>query len=98
MADKINLRVEEYGAIQSELSRMHTAQLQNVEDVVVKIREFVTGEGAFNTDYTSVKIADMLEVVSNDVMNLLEQVFQESEIGVANMIAATVTTDTAATN
>lgn len=94
MADRINLRAAEYQAIQEELCKMHEGQLRNIAEVIAKMRELVTGEDAFKTDMTSKKIEDMLDVISSNTVELLQSVFEISEIGIANMIEATTATDT----
>ena len=95
MANIINLRESEYQTIISELAKMHTDHLQKVEAVIKEIKELVTSEDGFSTNLTSKKMEDMLNVLSNDVMALLEQAFEDSEAGIANMISSTTTTDSA---
>lgn len=95
MAQIINLRENEYQTIVSELGKMHTDQLQNVENIINEMKTLVTSEDAFSADLTSKKMEDMLDVLSNDVMTLLKQAFQDSEAGIANMIMTTMTTDSA---
>lgn len=95
MAQIINLREDEYRNIVTELAKMHTDQLQNIETIINEMKTLVTSEDAFSTDLTSKKMVDMLDTLSDDVMTLLKQVFQDSEAGVANMITTTVTTDSA---
>lgn len=95
MAEIINLREEEYETIVSELSKMHTDQLQSVSSVIAEIRKLVTSEDIFSANLTSKKVTDMLDVLSDDVMILLQQAFQDSEAGVANMITSTMITDSA---
>lgn len=95
MAQNINLREDEYRNIVTELAKMHTDQLQNIETIINEMQTLVTSEDAFSTDLTSKKMVDMLDTLSDDVMTLLKQAFQDSEAGVANMITTTVTTDSA---
>ncbi len=95
MAQIINLREDEYRTIVTELAKMHTDQLQNIETIINEMKTLVTSEDAFSTDLTSKKMADMLDTLSDDVMTLLKQAFQDSEAGIANMITTTVTTDSA---
>lgn len=95
MAQIINLREDEYCNIVTELAKMHTDQLQNIETIINEMKTLVTSEDAFSTDLTSKKMVDMLDTLSDDVMTLLKQAFQDSEAGVANMITTTVTTDSA---
>lgn len=95
MAQIINLREDEYRNIVTELAKMHTDQLQNMETIINEMKTLVTSEDAFSADLTSKKMVDMLDTLSDDVMTLLKQAFQDSEAGVANMITTTVTTDSA---
>lgn len=95
MAQIINLREDEYRTIVTELAKMHTDQLQNIETIINEMKTLVTSEDAFSADLTSKKMVDMLDTLSDDVMTLLKQAFQDSEAGVANMITTTVTTDSA---
>lgn len=95
MAQLVNLRESEYQTIVSELGKMHENQLQNVEAVINEMKTLVTSEDAFSANLTSKKMVDMLDMLSNDVMTLLKQAFQDSEAGVANMITTTMTTDSA---
>ena len=95
MAQTVNLREAEYQTIVTELSQMHTDQLRNVEDFIAEMKMMVTSQEIFWANKTSAKMVDMLDVLSNDIMTLVEQAFQDSEARVANMIASTVTTDTA---
>lgn len=95
MAQNINLREDEYRNIVTELAKMHTDQLQNIETIINEMKTLVTSEDAFSTDLTSKKMVDMQDTLSDDVMTLLKQAFQDSEAGVANMITTTVTTDSA---
>lgn len=93
MAQIINLRENEYQTIASELAKMHTEQLQSVNAVIDAMRKLVTSVDAFSADLTSKKLEDMLDMLSADVIALLEQAFQDSEAGVANMIMSTRLTD-----
>ena len=93
MAQIINLRENEYQTIVSELGKLHTNQLQNVENIINEMKTLVTSEDAFSANLTSKKMVDMLDMLSNDVMTLLKQAFQDSEAGVTNMIMITMTTD-----
>ncbi|MBD5495762.1 MAG: hypothetical protein HDR12_15715 [Lachnospiraceae bacterium] len=95
MAQLINLRETEYQTIVTELSKMHTDQLQCVEDVITKLRNIVTSDDIFSANQTSKKMEDMLDMVTSDIKALLEQVFNDSEAGVANMISSITTTDSA---
>lgn len=95
MAQVINLRENEYQTIVSELEKMHTDQLQNIENIINEMKTLVTSEDTFSVNLTSKKMVDMLDMLSEDVMSLLKQVFQDSEAGVANMITSTMTTDSA---
>lgn len=95
MAQLINLRQTEYDTIVSELSTMHTDQLQCVADVITKLRTIVTSDDIFSANQTSKKMEDMLDMVTSDVISLLEQAFTDSEAGVANMITTITTTDSA---
>ena len=94
MAQTINLRESEYQTIVSELAQMH-ASTARIGAVIYMIRILVTSEDTFSTNLTSKKILDMLDTLSNDIIPLLEQAFQDSEAGVANMIKATIATDSA---
>lgn len=93
MAQVINLRENEYQAIVSELGKMHADQLQNVESIINEMKTLVNSEDAFSANLTSKKMEDMLDMLSDDVMTLLKQAFQDSEAGVANMITSTMITD-----
>lgn len=95
MAQLVNLRENEYQTIVSELGKMHTSQLQNVEAVINEIKILVTSEDAFSANLTSKKMEDMLDTLSSDVITLLKQSFQDSEAGIANMITTTMATDSA---
>ena len=95
MAQIINLRENEYQTIVTELAKMHTDQLQNVADVITQMKTLVTSEDAFSANMTSQKMTDMLDLLSNDVVALLQQAFQDSEAGVANMITSAMITDSA---
>lgn len=95
MADKINLRAEEYHAIQAELRRMHEIQIQTIGEVIEELKALVTNEDAFKADQTSNKMEDMLKVLSVNTADLLQEVFDTSEAGIANMIDTVTITDTA---
>ena len=94
MAQIINLRENEYQTIVTELAKMHEDQLQNVNNIIIEMTNLITSEDIFSANLTSRKIYDMLEVLFNDVMTLLQQAFQDSEAGVANMIKSATVTDT----
>lgn len=93
MAQIINLRENEYQTIVSELAKMHTNQLQNVADVIAEMKTLVASDDVFSANLTSKKIEDMLDTLLSDIMILLEQAFQDSETGVANMIKSVMATD-----
>lgn len=93
MGQKVNLREEEYRIIVTELEKMHTRQLVMMRSVIEQIKTMGTSKDIFSTLETSLKISNLLNTVSNSVIELLEQVFQDSEAGVANMIESTMTTD-----
>lgn len=95
MAQVINLRENEYQTIKTELEKMHTDQLQSVAGIISEMKALVTSGDTFSADMTSKKIEDMLNMLSNDVIMLLEQAFQDSEAGIANMIKSTIVTDSA---
>ena len=93
MAQLINLREIEYQTIVTELSKMHTDQLQCVADAITELRNIVTSDDIFSADLTSKKMEDMFDMVTSDIIALLEQAFNDSEAGVANMISSIMTTD-----
>lgn len=95
MAQVINLRENEYQTIMSELVKMHTDQLQSVDEIIAEMRTLVTSDDAFSANLTSRKMEDMMDMFSSEIMALLEQAFQDSEAGVANMITSTMVTDSA---
>lgn len=95
MADIVNLRVEEYELIQSELSNMHTTQILALAEAIELLKELASDKDIFYANHTTGKIVEMLEIFSSDVVNLMQRAFWSSEVGVANMIATVVTTDTA---
>lgn len=95
MAQTINLRENEYQTIVSELTQMHTNQLQSVDTIVTEMKTLVTSKDVFSVDLTSKKMVDMLDMLSNDVITLLKEAFRDSEAGVANMIMSTMITDSA---
>ncbi len=94
MAENINLRLEEYQTITTELSSMHTTQLENINDAINAIKITLENKNVFSVENTSQKIIDMLDLLSSEVVTLLEQAFIDSEAGLTNMVASTVTTDT----
>lgn len=94
MAENINLRENEYQSIVSQLADMHENHLQNVLEIIIKMKLLVNDKDVFSTNLTSKKISDMLEALTTDVMSLLQQAFNDSEAGVANMIQSTMSTDT----
>lgn len=93
MAQTVNLRESEYQAIVSELEQMHENVLENLNATITMIRTLVTSEGTFSTELTSKKMTDMADTVSNDIIALLKQAFQDSEAGVANMIKSAMDLD-----
>lgn len=93
MAQIINLRESEYQIIVSELSQMHSAQLANVRNFIEEMKMMVTSQDIFLVNKTSAKMVDMLEVLSYEIVPVLEQAFQDCEAGVANMIESTMTID-----
>lgn len=95
MAEIVNLRENEYQVIVSELSKMHTEQMQNIKEIVSELQKLVTSNDSFTANHTSKKILDILDVLSDDILALLQQSFQDSEAGVANMILSMTTTDSA---
>lgn len=95
MAQIINLRESEYQTIVSELSNMHTNQMDKIREIIGDLNELVTSKTTFSADMVSENITNMLAVLSDSILPLLEQTFQDSEAGVANMITSTTVTDTA---
>lgn len=93
MAEIINLRESEYKIIKEELADMHEKQLQNINAVMARLRLQVSNPLIFSTDLTSKKIIDILDMISNNVIYPLQQAFQDSEAGVANMITSIMLTD-----
>ncbi|MDE7284205.1 MAG: hypothetical protein K2N85_11585 [Lachnospiraceae bacterium] len=95
MAQLINLRETEYQTIVTELSKMHTDQLECVRDVISRLSILALGNDLFYAEKTSRKMKDMLDLVTSDIIVLLEQAFKDSEAGVANMISSITITDSA---
>lgn len=93
MAQVINLREDEYQTIAAELSAIHAGQLQSVTDIIAQMKTLVTSNDTFSADLTSKKIEDMLDMLSGNVMTLLEQAFEDSETGVASMIKSIMAAD-----
>lgn len=93
MALVINMRENEYQVIASELAKMHTEQLQNVNAIITEMKTLVTSEDAFYAEQTTKKMVDMLDAVSSEIISLLKQAFQDSEAGIENMIKSIMTTD-----
>lgn len=95
MAQLINLRENEYQTIVSELEKMHTDQLESVVSIITEMKMLVSSDDVFSANLTSQKMVGMLNMLSSEVMTLLQQAFQDSETGVANMIESMMTTDSA---
>lgn len=93
MAQKVNLREEEYLNMVERLEEMHENQLKMVWNFIIELKILVTSQEIFWANETSTKITDMLDMVSDDVMPLLEEAFQDSETGVASMIESIMATD-----
>lgn len=93
MAQVINLREDEYQTILSELAKIQTNQLQSVANIITEMKDLVTSEDVFSANLTSKKVEDMLDMLSSDIMALLEQVFHDSGVGLCNMIKNTIVTD-----
>lgn len=93
MGQKVNLREAEYRIIVTELEKMHNEQLEKIRTIIREMEVMVTSKDIFSTLETSMNIINLLNTVSNSVIEVLEQVFQDSEAGVANMIESTMTTD-----
>lgn len=93
MAEKVNLRQSEYGTIGTELSSMHSTQLENIQGIIEEIRTMINDEQVFAVNEISSKLTDMLDVASTDVVALLEQIFEASEAGITNMITSMSMTD-----
>lgn len=89
----VNLREAEYQAVMTELETMHENQLQTIRAVIEQIKEMVTSKDVFSTIETSANIGNLLCKIEFNVVGLLEQAFQDSEAGVANMIETTMITD-----
>lgn len=93
MAQIVNLRESEYQIIVSELSQMHSNQLTSVKEFIEEMKMMVTSQEIFYVNRTSTKMVDMLEILSYEIVPVLERAFQDSEVGVANMIESTITID-----
>lgn len=93
MAQLINLRMAEYELIQNKLSDMHTLQIENIRQVIGELKNLVSDENLFFANETSEKVLVLLEVLSTEVIPLLEQAFEDSELGVVCMIEKTMETD-----
>lgn len=93
MAQLINLRMAEYELIQNKLSDMHTLQIENIRQVIGELKNLVSDENLFFANETSEKVLVLLEVLATEVIPLLEQVFEDSELGVVRMIEKTMETD-----
>lgn len=89
----VNLREEEYQVIVTELKKMHTEQLETIRAVIEKIKTIATYSSFFSAHLTSKRVSDVLDTISNDIVKLLEEVFQESEASIEKMIENTITTD-----
>ena len=93
MAQLINLREAEYQTIVTELSKMHTDQLQCLEDVITKLGLISMGGDFFFANKASRKMRDMLDMVKSDITVHLKQAFTDTEASVANMISSITITD-----
>lgn len=93
MAQMVNLRENEYQVIVSTLSEMHSSQLSTVKEFIEEMKMMVTSQDIFYVNRTSSKMVDMLEILSYEIVPVLERAFQDSEAGVANMIESTMTID-----
>lgn len=85
MAQEVNLRKDEYLAIEEKLGKMHTDHLEIVSSLIAEMKMMVTSQDIFWVEKTSVKIVDMLETISYEIMPLLEQAFRDSEVGISKM-------------
>ncbi len=93
MAQLINLRMAEYELIQNKLSDMHTLQIENIRQVIGELKNLVSDENLFFANETSEKVLVLLEVLATEVIPLLEQAFEDSELGVVRMVEKTIETD-----
>lgn len=93
MAQEVNLRKDEYLSIMERLENMHTDHLEIISSLISEMKMLVTSQDIFCVEKTSVKIVDMLEVISYEIVPLMEQAFRDSEAGVSNMIAGIMEID-----
>lgn len=93
MAQLINLRMAEYELMQNKLSDMHTLQIENIRQVIGELKNLVSDENLFFANETSEKVLVLLEVLATEVIPLLEQAFEDSELGVVRMVEKTIETD-----
>lgn len=95
MAGNVNLREQEYNAIVSELQQLHDDSMEAAADILQQLKSLATSADGLWADKTSGKISDVADIITSDVLTLLEQAFCDSEAGVGSMIAAILATDTA---
>lgn len=93
MAERINLRENEYKIILSEMQKMHGEQINAVMAVINQMKTLVTREDGFSANLTSKKMLDMLDTMSGNIVIPLQQAFQNSEVEVSQMIANVVIED-----
>lgn len=87
MAQEVNLRKDEYLSVEEKLRKLHTDYLEILSSLIEEMKMMVTSQDIFCVEKTSVKVVDMLELVSYGIVPLLEQAFKDSEAGVSNMIS-----------
>lgn len=91
----IDLREAEYQTIVTELEKMHTGQLETMRALMEQIRTMADSADVFSAELTSKQISSVLDTIFQDVIDLLEQVFEDSETGVTKMIERMMETDDA---
>lgn len=91
---KINLRKAEYSQFQKDLASYHQTEEKNIRLAIKEIREILKNGNAFKMDNTTKNLVSLLDILENEMLPLVVEVFKDTEDNVSTIVTSFNNIDT----
>ena len=88
MADVVNMQQSEYDEAQIRLETLHQEVMEDIRDIMSRIREVCEREGGFYVNQISEKVNTLLDCVEGQILAELKTNYEAERAAIEAFIAA----------
>jgi len=88
-----NAQASEYDQIGGQLKSLHETHMTSINQAATQLRVMAMGDGGFQTQFTSAKILQLLDVIDSQIIPAMAVSFRQSEKIMSDFISKTKAAD-----